>query len=139
MAIEIVDVDTLVTDTELDDFLGGQVYSGDIDLAPEEWNQQAKVARQYALDRTLEALRRRSPPIAYSDLTYPQELRLAILYGAAEHLYQLAMSTAQVGDVFAKQRELWAEKFESEIANLAPTIGGSETVYSSGSFQTGRR
>lgn len=122
MPIETVDVDDLVTDKVFDDFLGGQVFTSDMRLAPEEWENGAKPARQYALDRTLETLRRRTPPIDYSDLAYPSELRLAILYGAAEHLYQLAMSTGQGTDIYEKQRQLWSEKFDAEVTNLAPTL-----------------
>lgn len=136
MPIEDVDVDTILTDQELDDFLGGAVSTGPMDLAPEAWQNKAKVARQFALDRILEYLRGRVPTIAYSDLAYPEEMKPGVKYGAAEHLYQLAMSTSQGGDVYAKQRELYAEKFQDWLAGFQPTTDAGLVI--TGGFTVGR-
>jgi hypothetical protein len=124
MGIAIVDVDLIVSDEELDDFLGGQLFRTDIRLAPESWEDTGKPARQHALDKILDALRRRTPPLDFSDLGDITELKLPVLYGAAERLYQLAMSTAAGGDNFAKQRELYAEQFENSVNGLTPTLQG---------------
>lgn len=137
MPIETVDVDEILTDKELDAFLGGQVFSGTMDLAPEEWQNKAKVARQFALDRILEYLRGRNPSISYGNLVYPEEMKAGVKYGAAEHLYQLAMSTAQVGDVYAEQRRLYAEKFTDWLTGFNPTLSTGTRV-TMGGFSLGR-
>jgi len=138
MAIQVVDVDTIVSDDELDEFLGGQAFLADQKLNPESWNETSKPARQHALDRMLEALRRRVPPITYGDLSDPTELKLGILYGAAERLYQLAMSTAGFNDVYAKQRELYETKFDNEVSGFTPTLSGGLRG-TSGSIGVSRR
>lgn len=124
MAIQDVDVDDIVTDEMLDEFLGGQAFRSEVKLNPESWAQTSKPARQHALDLMLESLRRRVPPITYGDLADPTELKLGILYGAAERLYQLAMSTAGFNDVYVKQRELYETKFDNEVSGFTPTLSG---------------
>lgn len=138
MPIQDTDVNDIVNDKDFDNWLGGFVFSGPMALAPDVWSKAGTPARQYALDRILEALRRRSPPISYGDLQYPSELRLGVFYGAAEHLYQLAMSTAGGGDLYSKQRELWAEKFDDFIRGLTPTLSDGHRG-ASGGFGVYRR
>jgi hypothetical protein len=119
-----VDVDQVVSADAFDEWLGGQVFTGPMKLAPDMWNLHAKPALQYALDRFLASLNRRVPPILYSDLQDPTELRFGVMYGAAEHLYQLAMTSGQFGDLYMEQRKLWAEKFDAEITGFVPTLSG---------------
>lgn len=137
MAIEDVDVNDIVDDDELNEFLGGFVFSDTMGLKPEMWDN-TKPARQYALNRVLEALRRRTPPIRYADLMYPEEMKLAVLYGASEHLYTLALSTNMIGDVYVKQREIWEQKFDNEVSGFTPTLLGGIRG-SSRSFGVSRR
>lgn len=120
----IVDVDLITDDDGFDEWLGGQVHSEDMRLAPDSWEGSSKPARQYALDRILEALRRRTPPIRWGDLEDKSELRLAVYYGAAEHMYQLAMSTGATPDVYEKHREMWEKKFDNEVSGLTPSLIG---------------
>lgn len=137
MPITEVDVDLIISDQEFDEWLGGHVRSGPTHLQPSTW-QDSKPARQYALDRVLEALRRRTPPIEYGDLNFPKELSLAVLYGAAEHLYQIASSTGVESDILWAQREKWETKFDNEISGLTPTLT-SGLRGPSGSFGVSRR
>ena len=137
MPIFDVDVDDICTDEDLDEFLGGQVHSGPMNLQPDAW-QDAKPARQYALDRVLEALRRRTPPIDYGQLSFPKELKLAVLYGAAEHLYALSKTTNIEGDVYEGHRRMWEQKFNEEISGLVLTLASGQRV-SGGSFGVFRR
>ena len=141
MPIEQGDVDAIVSEEQMNQFLGGQIRGDDsmVSLAPEFWSENSLPARQYALDRVLDYLRRKVPPIYWSDLADPTELHLVIKYGAAEHLYQLAMSTAQTSDVFAEQRRLWAEKFDEAISSIALTLNDGEELPSSAhGFTVGR-
>ena len=133
MAIELVDVDQIVTEDDLNTWLGGHVRER---LGLSDWTGSSKHARQYALNRSLESLRRRNPPLQFSDLTYPQELSDAIKYGAAEHLYQLAMTGE--GDVHDAQRKIWEHKFDAEMNGLMVTVAGGEDV-PAGSVSAERR
>jgi hypothetical protein len=133
MAIELVDVDQLVTEDDLNTWLGGHVRER---LGLTDWTGSSKHARQYALNRSLEALRRRNPPLTFSDLVFPQELNDAIKYGAAEHLYQLAMTGP--GDVHDAQRKIWEDKFDREMSGLILTLSGGDTV-PAGSISAERR
>jgi len=137
MPITTVDVDLIISDEDFDEWLGGHVRSGPMQLQPSTW-QDSKPARQYALDRVLEALRRRTPPIEYGQLQFPQELSLAVRYGAAEHLYQIAMSTGVESDIYMQQRMLWEMKFNNEISGLTPTLEGGVRG-AAGGFAVSRR
>lgn len=122
MPIATVDVDTIVSDQALDEFMGGQVKTGPMGLAPETWQNAAKPARQHALNRVLEALRRRTPPIVYADLAQPTELADAVMYGAAEHLWSLAMTGP--GDLGDTRRKYYGDKFDAALDGLTPTLSG---------------
>jgi hypothetical protein len=133
MAIELVDVDQIVTEDDLNTWLGGHVRER---LGLTDWTGSSKHARQYALNRSLESLRRRNPPLQFSDLVYPQELSDAIKYGAAEHLYQLAMTGE--GDVHDAQRKIWEDKFDKEMNGLMVTVSGGDDI-PAGSVSAERR
>ena len=133
MAIELVDVDQIVTEDDLNTWLGGHVRER---LGLTDWTGSSKHARQYALNRSLESLRRRNPPLQFSDLVHPQELSDAIKYGAAEHLYQLAMTGE--GDVHDAQRKIWEDKFDKEMNGLMVTVSGGDDI-PAGSVSAERR
>jgi hypothetical protein len=133
MAIELVDVDQIVTEDDLNTWLGGHVRER---LGLSDWTGSSKHARQYGLNRTLESLRRRNPKIMFSDLVYPQELSDAIKYGAAEHLYQLAMTGD--GDVHDAQRKIWEKKFDNEMNGLMVTVASGDDI-PAGSVSAERR
>lgn len=122
MPIQAVDVSTILDDEDLYQY--DPAIRTRQELAPDEWQKTTLVARQYALDRTLEALRRRVPPIRYSDLASPEELRLTIIFGALEHLYELAMTSED--SVHGVKRRLYAERFEQSINGLSPTLSNGE-------------
>ena len=138
MPIQEADVDEVVSDEDFNEWLGGQGFGGAVELKPAAWDS-LKPARQHALDRLLEALRRRVPPIEWGDMGYKSELRMPVMYGAAEHLYQLAMSTALDDSNFAFQRKLWAEKFEDSLSGLTPTLTGGLRGSAGGGFTVSRR
>ena len=133
MPIEIIDVDQIVSEENLNDWLGGHVRER---LGLTDWQGSSKHARQYGLNRTLESLRRRNPAVSFSELVYPQELTDAIRYGAAEHLYQLAMTAG--GDVHDAQRKIWEVKFDREMNGLLVTVAGGELI-PTGSVSSERR
>ena len=124
MAIASVDVDNICSEQELNDFLGGLAQHK---VGLQNAQGSTKYARQFALNRVLEMLQRRSPPIIYSDLQAPAELKHAVLYGAAEHLYQVAMTSGD--DLHDKQRELWEQKFDKEVRGLVLTLSGDAQVH----------
>lgn len=122
--MSVTDVDTVATDADVNDFLGGQVFSQGSSLVPVDWGDTVKIARQHAFDRALEALRRRTPPINEFDLADKTELKRAVIYGTAEHLYRLAMTSTGQADVFGWHAQFWGDKFEAEITGLTPTLSG---------------
>ncbi len=118
-----IDVDTVCTDEQLDEFLGGHLTTSQ-NLRPQAWTD-CRPARQHALDRILGALRRRTPPIRETDLQDVTELRTAVKLGAAEHLHMLAATSGDAAEVFAFKAKKYAQDFESEINGLTPTLVGS--------------
>jgi hypothetical protein len=133
MPIALVDVNTIVTDDYFNTFLGGYARTR---LGLTDDQQSTYAARQYGLNRVLEALRRRVPPIHYHDLVSPEELRDATCYAAAEHLYQLAITSPN--DVHDTQRQIWAEKFDHEMNGLMLTLRDGIQVPAE-SIHVGRR
>lgn len=115
----MADVNDILTDDAFNTFLGGQVR-GATGLSPDAWYELSTPAREYAFNRVLESLRRRTPSIEYTDLSDPTELLDAVRYGAAEHIFQMAMTEA--GDIFDTQRLIFAEKYRNEINGLSPTL-----------------
>lgn len=131
-----IDVDTVCTDEQLDEFLGGHLTANQ-HLQPADWATAAP-ARQYALDRIMNALRRRTPPILEADLSDVTELKFAVMLGAAEHLHMLAASSGGDVEVFAFKAKTYARQFEDEISGLSPTLVGGGRG-SSFSFSVSRR
>jgi len=103
-----IDVDTILTDAELDEFLGGQV-EGSTTLRPVSWENCAP-ARQFALDEILRLLKRAGPTIEEEDITATATLKRAVCLGAASRLYELAMTSGNASEVFfaleARNRKL---------------------------------
>lgn len=125
-----IDVDDVCTDAQLDVFLGGRLTANQR-LQPQAWTDAAP-ARQYALDRVVNALKRRTPPILEADLQDVTELRLAVQLGAAEHLHMLAASSGSDVEVFAFKAKQYGRQFEDELNGLSPTLrgGGRGSSYS---------
>lgn len=125
-----IDVDTICPDVDLDEFLGGQLTAGQ-HLQPKAW-ANAKPARQYTLDRVMDALARRTPPIREADLADDTELKRAILLGSAEHLHTLAASSGADAELFAFKAREFGKRFDAEVNALTPTlVGGARgTTYS---------
>ena len=124
----MIDVDSIATDADLDEFLGGQALAG-ANMVPRAWRDGAdeptlRPARQWALEQILAAMRRRSPPIDPAQLADVSQLKQAILLGASERLYRLAMTGAGQAEVAYYQANAYAAQFASEINNLAPTLTG---------------
>lgn len=117
-------IDDVCTDEELDDFLGGHLAAGQ-HLRPKAWTT-AEVARQFALDRIVSALARRTPPIREADLADKTELRYAVQLGAAEHLCMLATSNGNDAELFAFKAKRYGKQFEDEINGLTPTLVGGQ-------------
>jgi hypothetical protein len=46
------------------------------------------------------------------------------MYGAAEHLYTLAMTSGQFGDLYSEHRKEWASRFEAWLTGFTPTLSG---------------
>jgi hypothetical protein len=128
------DANLVCTDDELNQFLGGELTN----LIPLLWGGTAKPARQYGLDVVLDFLSRRSPPIYYSDLQGPAQIKRAVLFGAAEHLFAVNLTTGNQSDLFAYKQQMYAKKFEDELQGLTLIVSGGERV-SPGSISVGRR
>jgi hypothetical protein len=131
-----IDVDDVCTESQLDEFLGGQL-GGNQHLRPQAWTS-AEPARQYALDRVVNALKRRTPPILEADLQDVTELRLAVKLGAAHHLYMLAASSGDSAELFAFKARDYGKEFDAEVNGLSPTLRGGARG-STYSFSIARR
>lgn len=114
-----IDVESVCTDAQLDEYLGGKLTAG-VNLLPTEW-ADASPARQYALRRTLQALARRSPPILEGDISDVTQLHDAVLFGACARLYDLAMTAGGESEVFYLQSKRYDQKFRDELASLVIT------------------
>lgn len=115
-----LDVDTILTDAELIEFLPNQATTG-IELKPGDWDD-LKPARQYALDRVLEAFRRRDPPIFEEDLQTPSQLKQVIRDGAAARLFRLAMTSGDKSDLFVENTHYYEELFTAGMLGLNPDL-----------------
>ena len=117
-----IEIDDVCTDADLDEFLGGQLSAGQ-HLMPKAW-ASAEPARQYALDRIMAALARRTPPIREADLADKTELKMAVLFGASEHLNMLSASSGTDAELFAFKAKEFGKRFDAEINGLTPTLVG---------------
>lgn len=129
-------IDSVCTEAELDGYLAGQL-STQMMLLPKGWTD-AEPARQQALDDTLEALRRRTPPILESDLAAITELRRAVQYGAEMWLLYHSLTGASADSVLAFRYSEAKKRFANEINGLTPTLTGGLRG-STYSFQVSRR
>ena len=127
------DANLVCTDDELNSFLGGELEN----LIPLLWNGTAKPARQNALDVILDSFARRTPPIYAGDFNTSQ-IKRAVLFGAAERLYQIACTTGNQTDLFAFHQQTYGKKFEDEIQGMMLTVTGGERV-AIGSLSISRR
>ena len=125
-----IDVDDVCTHDQLNEFLGGHLTSKQ-NLQPSAWGD-SEPARQRALDRVLNALKRRTPPIREADLQDVTELREAVKLGAAEHLHMIATTSGADAELFAFKAKAFGKQFEDEINGLSPTLtgGGRGSTYS---------
>lgn len=116
-----MDVETILTDAELDEFLGNQL-TGQTTLLPYGW-ETALPARRYALDEVLRILRRTHPSILETDIEPSSEsLKRAVLMGAAARIYYLAMTTAADGSLFYTLEKKYTAERNEEIRALGDSI-----------------
>ena len=131
-----IDVEDVATDAQLNALLLGQL-TANIKLLPVAL-ADASTLRQWALDRTLQRLKRRTPPIFEADISDVTELRDAVLFGAAEKLFEGALSSAADGQVFHAKWQYYSAQFNSEINNLIVTGPAQERISSRGPSITRR-
>ncbi len=123
-----IDVDAILTDAELDDFLGGQV-NAQTTLRPVGWTN-ATPARRYALDEVLRILRRAHPSIAEVDLDLMSpSLKRAVLMGSAARLYQLAIATAVDASLFYALEKKYTTERNEEIRALGDEINAAKPAF----------
>lgn len=123
-----ISVDDVLTEAALDEYLGGQL-TATVNLMPAGWTD-AEPARQWALDRVLQSLKRRTPPILEGDIADVTELRDAVIFGAASRLYDIALTSAGESEVmFHKWRE-YDRKFNAELSSMVITGPASERIVS---------
>lgn len=116
MAIAIASV---ATDAHVDDELGGQLLAH-VRMLPQGWTD-IEPLRQRALDIVVDALRRRTPPVFETDIADVTELRRAVVYGACAKLFEIAITAAGEGQVFALKWEHYERMFRREIESLVIT------------------
>lgn len=115
-----IDVDDILSDAELDEWLGGQVEDATT-LRPAAWTS-AKPAREYALGETLRIFARNKPPVREHEITTPAVLKRAITLGAAARLYELAMTSAPEPGFFFHMEKRYRSMFEDEVRRLAAEV-----------------
>lgn len=115
-----IDVDDILTDAELDQWLGGQVLSGTT-LLPAQW-ESALPARQYALEEVLRLFARSYPAIEETDIVSTDEFKRAILLGASARLYELAMTNCQDPSAFFHLEKKYRTLLNDEIRFLGDSI-----------------
>jgi hypothetical protein len=116
-----IDVDTIASDAALDEYLGGQCFTG-FSLCPKSWEGSLKPARQYALDEALRLLARAYPAIAETDITDTSVLKRAILVGAAARLYELAVAQAVDPSVFLYREKAYRKQLDDEVKYLGDAL-----------------
>ena len=122
MTTTTLDPDASCTDAQLDEFLGGKIR-GAATILPATW-ESAKPARRFALETVMAHLRRLPVPVYEYHLQDPTELRNAVLFGAAAHIYVLAMTRGGDIELFAKMATYYQDKFDTEVAKLNPSVTG---------------
>lgn len=124
----MIDVDTIATDEDLDSELGGTGIAplDALSILLRPGTTTARAARVKALERVLESLARRSPPVREAALLDVAQLQRAVVLGALEQLLEQAMTSD--GDVFAVRRRLFAQRFAAELAGLTPRLSGGGRV-----------
>ncbi len=129
-------IDTVCTEEQLDEYLGGQL-AAQTALVPKGWDDAAP-ARQFALDETLDSLKRRRPPIREADITDATELRRAVLYGASARLYDLAISNGGDAEMWVVKHRAARKLFEAEVAGLDITGPAGANIGGGGSIKISR-
>lgn len=115
-----IDVDDILTDAELDEWLGGQVENAST-LRPVAW-QTAKPAREFAYGEVLRIFSRNKPPVAEHDIANLSVLKRALTLGATARLYELAMTSAPDPALFFHLEKRYRSMFEDEVRRAAADI-----------------
>lgn len=126
-----IDIDDVLTHDELDEFLGGQLTQQQA-LLPPSWSGDSAPARKHALARVLRELERRRPPVFESEITELEDIKHAVLYAAAAHLYRLNITEGGDTPVFAVQAKNFEQLFRGEMDSMQITVPGGEEVASAG-------
>lgn len=118
---DITDSSTIITDEEIDTYLGGQVMGDDAGarLMPESWDDLAP-ARDFGRDECLRQLKKQARPIKAEYIADPSELKTAIMHASSFRLFKLAATRSMVqgGDVFAANAADEWQCFIDELQTL---------------------
>lgn len=93
-------------------------------LLPPDANGSSEGVRTLGLEDTLEALKRRSPPIREGDLENPSELKRCVLYATLMRLEFAATTSAGEGDVHWAKYKRYRDCLDAEINGFTPTLSG---------------
>lgn len=115
-----IDLDSVLTNAELDEWLGGQAESATT-LRPAAWADTTP-ARQHALGETLWLFGLAKPPIAEDSISDPPILKRCILYGSAARIYELAMTQAPEPGLFFEIEKRYRLRFENEVQRVIDLI-----------------
>lgn len=121
-----IDVDDILTDVELDEYMGGQAF-GATTLKPAAWDD-CKPARQYALDEVMRLLKRAFPTIAETDIADVAVMKRAILLGASARLYRLAMTNCADPNLFYAMEKRDRAELNDEIRALGDEIQAARAL-----------
>lgn len=126
-----MDVELVCTHEQLADELGG-ADGGIARLAELTDGTEAissEPVRRKALADVLRHLAKRTPPIHESAIDNPQDLQVAVIYGAYERMYREGMTTRE--DVYGVKQRMYDKRFSAEVQSMQPSVSGGHRA---GSF-----
>lgn len=125
-----IDVETVLTEAQLDAHMGGLLLSHTKILPASVANSSA--IRTDILRMVLKHLARRTPPIREEDIADPTELRDAVTFGSCGRLYEIAMTSGGESEPFFYKWKAYETKFKDELNSLQVTTTTLERARNSG-------
>lgn len=111
------DVNTVVTDEDLEDELGEKEVATLVADADD-----GEQVRQLAFDDVLDQLLNRVPPIRETHLTTMSELKITIVHAACARLYRRNVTTSEGRS--AAMAKHYQKEYLRRVRDLRPTITG---------------
>lgn len=135
-----MNVDDVATTSHCEPYTAGR--SNLQDVLPEEWFDEvtslksARPALTLALTNVLDALASRVPPILEADITTPSQLRNAVVLGALEIVYNMAIQ--HEGSPNVERARNFGKMYRAALSALQPTVADGRRMPASITFRVHR-